>query len=126
MKIYSAYDLNDFIVCLGYKGYVIKEFFSNYYLHMADVTFDMGKNSMEIHRGRAEPWRVTLVDTGAETMTGGRLRRVRQYLGEEPFCLTYGDGVADIDIPALLNFHAGHGRLATVTAVLPPGRFGAL
>lgn len=126
MKGYSTYGLNDFIVCLGYKGYVIKEFFSNYYLHMADVTFDIGNNAMEIHRGRAEPWRVTLVDTGINTMTGGRLRRVREFLGDEPFCLTYGDGVADIDIPALLTFHATHGRLATVTAVLPPGRFGAL
>ncbi len=126
LKSYSRYGLNDFIVCLGYKGYVIKEFFSNYYLHLADVTFDIGQNSMEIHRGRAEPWRVTLVDTGTNTMTGGRLRRVRDYLDDQPFCLTYGDGVADIDIAALLEFHAGHGRLATVTAVLPPGRFGAL
>ncbi len=126
MKIYSHFGLNDFIVCLGYKGYVIKEFFSNYHLHLADVTFDLARNSMEVHRGRAEPWRVTLVDTGAGTMTGGRLRRVRDYIGNEPFCLTYGDGVADIDIAALMKFHAGHGRLATVTAVSPPGRFGAL
>jgi glucose-1-phosphate cytidylyltransferase len=126
MKIYSKYGLNDFIVCLGYKGYVIKEFFLNYYLHLADVTFDIGRNTTEIHRGRAEPWRVTLVDTGADTMTGGRLARVRDYLGAEPFCLTYGDGVADVDIGKLISFHAAHGRLATMTAVLPPGRFGAL
>ena len=126
MKIYSHYGLNDFIVCLGYKGYVIKEFFHNYYLHLADVTFNIGRNTTEIHRGRAEPWRVTLVDTGADTMTGGRIRRVRDYIGEEPFCLTYGDGVADVDIGKLLAFHADHGHLATMTAVLPPGRFGAL
>jgi glucose-1-phosphate cytidylyltransferase len=126
MKIYSHYGLNEFVICLGYKGYMIKEFFSNYYLHLADITFDIGKNSMEIHCGRAEPWRVTLVDTGAETMTGGRLLRVRDYLGDQPFCLTYGDGVADIDIGKLLAFHNNHGRLATVTAVAPPGRFGWL
>lgn len=126
MKIYSKYGLTDFIVCLGYKGYVVKEFFSNYYLHLADVTFDISNNTTTIHRGRAEPWRVTLVDTGADTMTGGRLKRVRDYLGDESFCLTYGDGVADIDINHLLAFHENHGRLATVTAVLPPARFGAL
>jgi glucose-1-phosphate cytidylyltransferase len=126
MKIYSYYGLNEFIICLGYKGYMIKEFFSNYYLHLADITFDVGNNSMEIHRGRAEPWRVTLVETGADTMTGGRLLRVGDYLGDEPFCLTYGDGVADIDISNLLDFHANHDRLATVTAVTPPGRFGWL
>jgi len=126
MKIYSYYGLNDFIVCLGYRGYVIKEFFSNYFLHMADVTFDMEANTITTHRGRAEPWRVTLVDTGAETMTGGRVRRVRDYVGDETFCLTYGDGVANVDIAALLSFHQSHKRLATVTAVLPPGRFGAL
>jgi glucose-1-phosphate cytidylyltransferase len=126
MKIYSAYGLNDFIICLGYKGYVIKEFFSNYHLHMADVTFDFGRNSMETHRRGAEDWRVTLVETGADTMTGGRLRRVRDHLGDQPFCLTYGDGVANVDIRRLLTFHDGHGCLATVTAVLPPGRFGAL
>jgi glucose-1-phosphate cytidylyltransferase len=126
MKIYSYYGLNDFVVCLGYKGYVIKEFFSNYYLHLADVTFDIGRNTTEIHRGRAEPWRITLVDTGTESMTGGRLRRVRDYIGDQPFCLTYGDGVADVDIGKLTAFHASHGGLATVTAVLPPGRFGAL
>jgi glucose-1-phosphate cytidylyltransferase len=126
MKIYSKYGLNDFIICLGYKGYVIKEFFSNYYLHMADVTFDIGANRAEFHRGRAEPWRVTLVDTGSDSMTGGRLRRVREYIGDDAFCLTYGDGLADIDIARLIEFHESHGRLATVTAVLPPGRFGAL
>jgi glucose-1-phosphate cytidylyltransferase len=126
MKIYSHYGLNEFIICLGYKGYMIKEFFSNYYLHLADITFDVGNNSMEIHRGRAEPWRVTLVDTGADTMTGGRLLRVGDYLNDEPFCLTYGDGVADIDISNLLTFHASHDCLATVTAVTPPGRFGWL
>ena len=126
MKIYAKHGIDEFIVCLGYKGYLIKEYFSNYYLHMADVTFDLANNAMEVHRGRAENWRVTLVDTGLETMTGGRVRRVREYLGDEPFCLTYGDGVADVDIPRLLAFHREHGKLATVTAVRPPGRFGAL
>jgi glucose-1-phosphate cytidylyltransferase len=126
MKIYSRYGLNDFIVCLGYKGYMIKEFFANYYLHMADVTFDIGRNSAEYHRAGAEPWRVTLVDTGTDSMTGGRVRRVRDYIGDQTFCLTYGDGIADIDIARLVAFHHDHGRLATVTAVLPPGRFGAL
>jgi glucose-1-phosphate cytidylyltransferase len=126
MKAYSCHGLNEFVICLGYKGYMIKEFFSNYYLHLADVTFDVGDNSIEVHRGRAEPWRVTLVDTGADTMTGGRLLRVRDYLGDQPFCLTYGDGVSDIDIGKLLAFHADHDRLATVTAVVPPGRFGWL
>lgn len=126
MKIYSKFGINEFIVCLGYKGYLIKEYFSNYYLHMADVTFDMAKNSMEVHHGRAESWRVTLVETGLETMTGGRVRRVRDFIGDESFCLTYGDGVSDVDIGRLLDFHASHGKLATVTAVRPPGRFGAL
>ena len=126
MKTYSSYGLNDFVVCLGYKGYLIKEFFSNYFLHMADVTFDIGTNTAEFHRARAESWRVTLVDTGPDTMTGGRIRRVRDYIGEQTFCLTYGDGVADIDIARLVAFHEAHGKLATVTAVLPPGRFGAL
>jgi len=126
MKIYSRYGLNDFIVCLGYKGYMIKEFFANYYLHMADVTFDIGRNGTEYHRAGAEPWRVTLVDTGIDSMTGGRIRRVRDYIGDQTFCLTYGDGIADIDITRLVAFHHGHGGLATVTAVLPPGRFGAL
>jgi len=127
MKIYSSYGLNDFIVCLGYKGYLIKEYFSNYYLHMSDVTIDLSKNSVEVHQNSAEPWRITLVDTGAEAMTGGRLTAIRPYLNEgEPFCFTYGDGVADIDIGALIAFHKGHGKLATITAVAPPGRFGAL
>ncbi|PKF73070.1 glucose-1-phosphate cytidylyltransferase [Pseudomonas fluvialis] len=126
MKIYSHFGINDFVICLGYKGYVIKEYFANYFLHMSDVTFDMAENRMHIHNHKAEPWRVTLVDTGESTATGGRLKRVREYLGEETFCLTYGDGVADIDIAQSLAFHRQHGRLATVTAVQPPGRFGAL
>jgi glucose-1-phosphate cytidylyltransferase len=127
MKIYSAHGINDFVICCGYKGYVIKEFFQNYFLHMSDITFDIKNNSMEVHDRHAEPWRVTLVDTGAETMTGGRLRRVANFvLKEDCFCLTYGDGVADIDITRLINFHRGHGKLATVTAVQPPGRYGAL
>jgi glucose-1-phosphate cytidylyltransferase len=119
--------LNDFIICLGYKGYMIKEYFSNYYLHMSDVTIDLTKNAMEIHQNQAEPWRITLVDTGAEAMTGGRLRAIRPYLDEaEDFCFTYGDGVADIDIAGLIAYHRRHGRRATITAVAPPGRFGAL
>jgi len=127
MKIYSTYGLNDFIVCLGYKGYLIKEYFSNYFLHMSDVTFDLSKNSVEVHQNSSEPWRITLIDTGPDTMTGGRLKAIRRYLDEnEPFCFTYGDGVAAIDIGALIDFHKGHGRRATITAVAPPGRFGAL
>jgi glucose-1-phosphate cytidylyltransferase len=126
MKIYSHYGINDFVICLGYRGYVIKEYFANYFLHTCDVTFDVSKNSMEVHRRFAEPWRVTLVDTGADTMTGGRLRRVRDYLGDETFCFTYGDGVADVDIGALLRFHREHRKLATITAIQPPGRYGAL
>ena len=126
MKIYSKFGLNEFVVCLGYKGYMIKEFFANYYIHMADVTFDIGSNDMVVHRGQAEPWRVTLVDTGLTTATGGRIRRAAPYIGDDPFCLTYGDGLADIDIDALLAFHEKHGRLATLTAVSPPGRFGHL
>lgn len=126
MKIYSAHGINDFIVCLGYKGYMIKEYFANYYLHMSDVTFDMTNNKMEVHQNSAEPWRVTLVDTGAETMTGGRLRRIRTYLDDEDFCLTYGDGVCDVDIRRLVEFHKREGGLATLTAVQPPGRFGAI
>lgn len=127
MKIYSHHGVNDFVICLGYKGYVIKEYFANYFLHMSDVTFDMGKNRMEVHEQNAEPWRVTLVDTGANTMTGGRLKRVKKYLPPgEPFCFTYGDGVADIDITAEVAFHKAHCRLATVAAVQPPGRYGAL
>ena len=126
MKIYSHHGINDFVICLGYKGYVIKEYFANYFLHMSDVTFDMVENRMHIHHQHAEPWRVTLVDTGETTSTGGRLKRVRDYLGDETFCFTYGDGVADIDIGELIAFHQQHGKLATVTAVQPPGRFGAL
>ena len=127
MKIYSAHGINEFVICCGYKGYVIKEYFANYFLHMSDVTFDMQKNSMEIHQNQAEPWKVTLVDTGENSMTGGRLRRVRDYLqGEEAFCFTYGDGVADVDVTKLLAFHRAHGKAATLTAAHPPGRFGAL
>jgi len=127
MKIYSAHGVNDFIVCLGYKGYMIKEFFANYFLHTADVTIDLSNNQMEVLERRSEPWRITLVETGADAMTGGRLKAVGRYLDpDEPFCLTYGDGVADIDITAQLAFHAAHGRKATITAVAPPGRFGAL
>ena len=126
MKIYSAYGVNDFIVCLGYKGYLIKEYFANYFLHMSDVTFDMAANRVDVHQAKAEPWRVTLVDTGENTMTGGRLKRVRDYIGKDDFCFTYGDGVADVDVEALLEFHKGHGKLATLTAAQPPGRFGAL
>lgn len=126
MKIYSAHGINDFIVCCGYKGYMIKEYFSNYFLHMSNVTFDFKTNKHEIHDHRTEPWRVTLVDTGAETMTGGRIKRVADYIGNEDFCLTYGDGVADINIRALLDFHSKNGLLATVTATRPAGRFGAL
>jgi glucose-1-phosphate cytidylyltransferase len=127
MKIYSAHGVNDFIICCGYKGYVIKEYFANYFLHMSDVTFDMANNRMEVHQQHAEPWRVTLVDTGDDTLTGGRLRRVAGYLEhEESFCFTYGDGVADIDITAEVAFHRKHGKLVTVAAVQPPGRYGAL
>ena len=126
MKIYSAHGLNDFVICVGYKGYVIKEYFSNYHFHMADVTFNLADNSLEVHQIRAEPWRVTLVETGTDTRTGGRLKRVRNYIGDETFCLTYGDGVADLDIGASIRHHEATGCLATVTAVRPPGRFGAL
>ncbi|MBB5408222.1 glucose-1-phosphate cytidylyltransferase [Paraburkholderia sp. HC6.4b] len=127
MKIYSHYGINDFVICLGYKGYVIKEYFANYFLHTSDVTFDMSKQSgMEVHQRYAEPWRVTLIDTGPETMTGGRLKRVRDYVGGETFCFTYGDGVADIDVHRLVAFHRQHGKLATITAIQPPGRYGAL
>jgi glucose-1-phosphate cytidylyltransferase len=127
MKMYSAHGVNDFVICCGYKGYVIKEYFANYFLHMSDVTFDMNKNVMEVHERHAEPWRVTLVDTGEDTMTGGRLKRVAEYVkNEEAFCFTYGDGVADVDISAAIAFHAAHRKLATVTAVQPPGRYGAL
>jgi len=127
MKIYSAHGINEFIVCLGYKGYVIKEYFANYFLHMSDVTFDMNANKMEVHERHAEPWRVTLVDTGEQTMTGGRLKRVANYVcHEKEFCFTYGDGVSDVDITELIAFHRNHGRLATATAVQAPGRFGTL
>jgi len=126
MKIYAAHGIMDFVVCLGYKGYLIKEYFANYFLHMSDVTFDMSKNKMEVHEGKAEPWKVTLVDTGDNTQTGGRLGRVRRYLDETTFCMTYGDGVSDVNIRALLEFHRQHGKRATVTAVQPPGRFGAM
>jgi glucose-1-phosphate cytidylyltransferase len=127
MKIYSRHGFNDFIVCLGYKGYVIKEFFANYFMHMSDVTFHVAENRMEVHRQTAEPWRVTLVDTGDVTQTGGRIKRVMDYVKDEPyFALTYGDGVADIDIAAEVNFHKAHGRKATITAVRPARRFGAI
>ena len=127
MKIYSHYGLTDFIICLGYKGYLIKEYFANYFLHTADVTIDLETNAIEVHHKRSEPWRITLVDTGAATMTGGRLKAIRPYLTEgEPFAFTYGDGVAAIDIAALIAFHRAHGCRATITAVAPPGRFGAL
>ncbi len=126
LKIYSHYGISDFVICLGYRGYVIKEYFANYFLHMSDVTFDMANNRMEVHQQYAEPWRVTLVDTGEATMTGGRLRRVRDYVGDETFCFTYGDGVSDIDIGRTLDFHRQHGKIATVTAIQPPGRYGAL
>jgi glucose-1-phosphate cytidylyltransferase len=126
LKIYSRQGIDDFIVCLGYKGYVIKEYFANYFLHSSDVTFDLGANRMEVHERHAEPWRVTLVDTGESTATGGRLKRVATYIGEEDFCFTYGDGVGDIDLPGLLAQHRRSGAWATVTAVRPPGRFGVL
>jgi len=127
MKMYSAHGLNDFVICCGYKGYIIKEYFANYFLHMSDVTFDMSNNRMEVHQKNAEPWKVTLVDTGDNTLTGGRLRRVFEHIkDEEAFCFTYGDGVSDIDITAEIALHKAHGKLATVTAVQPPGRYGAL
>jgi glucose-1-phosphate cytidylyltransferase len=126
MKTYSAHGVNDFIICLGYKGYMIKEYFANYFLHMSDVTFDMASNRMDVHQKNAEPWRVTLVDTGEETMTGGRIKRVGRYLDGSDFCMTYGDGVSDVNLGKLIEFHRAQGRLATVTAIQPPGRFGAL
>lgn len=126
MKIYSYYGFNEFIICLGYKGYVIKEYFANYFLHTSDVTFDMTKNEMTVHNNYSEPWKVTLIDTGLHTMTGGRVKRVQRYVGNEPFMLSYGDGVADVDIAALIKFHQAHGKYATLTAVQPGGRFGAL
>ncbi|SFS05844.1 glucose-1-phosphate cytidylyltransferase [Dyella sp. OK004] len=126
LKIYSQHGINDFIICLGYKGYMVKEYFANYFLHTSDVTFDLASNHMEVHHRHAEPWRVTLVDTGDQTQTGGRLKRVARYLDGKSFCFTYGDGLADVDISALLKFHASKKTLATVCAVQPPGRFGAL
>ena len=126
MKIYSVHGIRDFVVCTGYRGYLIKEYFANYFLHMSDVTFDMQKNSMEVHQRNADPWRVTVVDTGEATMTGGRLKRVASYVGEETFCMTYGDGVGSVDITASIAAHRTVGKKATVTAVQPPGRFGAM
>jgi glucose-1-phosphate cytidylyltransferase len=125
MKIYSRYGVNEFIICLGYKGYVVKEYFQNYLLHTSDVTIDLARNETVIHEKRTEPWRITLIDTGETTMTGGRLKRIREYVGDEPFCMTYGDGVSDIDIAAEIAFHQGHGKDATVALVRPAGRFGA-
>jgi glucose-1-phosphate cytidylyltransferase len=126
MKIYSAHGVNDFIICAGYRGYAIKEYFANYFLHMSDITFDMNENSIQVHNRRAEPWRVTVVDTGEATMTGGRLRRVKDYLGDSTFCFTYGDGVSDVNVSETITFHRRHGKLATLLAVQPPGRYGAL
>jgi glucose-1-phosphate cytidylyltransferase len=127
LKMYSNHGINDFIVCCGYRGYVIKEYFANYFMHMSDITFDMSENRMEVHHRKAEPWRVTLVDTGESTMTGGRLKRVAEYVkNDDAFCFTYGDGVSDVDIRTSIEFHRKHGKHATVTAVLPPGRYGAL
>lgn len=127
LKMYSHHGVNDFVICCGYKGYVIKEYFANYFLHMSDVTFDMRSNRMEVHQRRAESWNITLIDTGDDSMTGGRLRRVAEYvLNDEQFCLTYGDGVSDVDISASIEFHRSHGKSATLTAAYPPGRYGAL
>ena len=127
MKIYSSHGINDFIVCCGYKGYLIKVYFANYFLHSSDVTFDIQKNEMKVHQRNAEPWNVTLIDTGETTMTGGRIKRISKYLeNEKAFCLTYGDGVSDVNISKLIDFHSGHGLKATITAIHPPGRFGAL
>jgi glucose-1-phosphate cytidylyltransferase len=126
LKLYSAHGVNEFIICCGYKGYVIKEYFANYFLHMSDVTFDMSNNSMQVHQKKAEPWKVTLVDTGEATQTGGRLKRVQEYVGHNDFCMTYGDGVGNIDITSSIEFHKKHNKLATMTATQPPGRFGAL
>lgn len=125
LKMYSHHGINDFVVCCGYKGYVIKEYFANYFLHMSDVTIDMSSNNIEVHHKKAEPWKVTLVDTGENTQTGGRLKRVAEYI-ESDFCMTYGDGVGSVDLTKLIDFHKQHGKLATMTAVQPPGRFGAL
>jgi len=124
MKIYSTYDINEFVICCGYKGYLVKEYFANYFLHMSDVTFDLKNNNMEVHRKFAEPWKVTLVNTGLQTMTGGRLKRVKDYVDEKTFCFTYGDGLSDVDIANLVKFHKDKKRIATITSVQPPGRFG--
>ncbi|ALI99755.1 glucose-1-phosphate cytidylyltransferase [Rufibacter tibetensis] len=126
MKIYSSYGFNDFVICLGYKGYLIKEYFANYYRHLSDITIDLKDNSVEVHDSQAEPWKITLVDTGVNSMTGGRIKRVQKYIGNEPFLLTYGDGVGNVDIKALVKYHQQHRKLVTVTAVQPSGRFGAL
>ncbi|MGA2344401.1 MAG: glucose-1-phosphate cytidylyltransferase [Candidatus Sulfotelmatobacter sp.] len=125
-KTYAAYGVTDFIICCGYKGYMIKEYFANYFLHTSDITFNLSDNTLEVHQTATEPWRITLVDTGIDTQTGGRLKRVTRYIGDEDFCLTYGDGIANIDVARLIEFHRSQGRLATITAVQPPGRFGAL
>jgi len=126
MKIYSAHGFNEFIICCGYKGYMIKEYFANYFIHQADITVDLGKNSIEVHKSKAEPWKITLVDTGLNTMTGGRIKRVRDYIGNKNFMLTYGDGVSNVNIKSLVDFHRENGKMATVTAVHPSGRFGAI
>lgn len=126
MKIYAAHGFNEFVVCLGYKGYVVKEYFANYFLHKSDVTIDMSDNSIKVHDSQAEPWKITLVDTGNDSMTGGRIKRIQSHIGNEPFMLTYGDGVSDVNITELVKFHQSHGKLCTVTAVQPSGRFGAL
>jgi len=126
MKIYSAYDINDFVICCGYKGYMVKEYFANYFLHMSDVTLDLKNNKMEVHRKSAEPWKITLVDTGLNTMTGGRLKRVKNFVENETFCFTYGDGLSDVNISELIKFHKTQNTIATVTSVQPPGRFGLL
>ncbi len=126
MKVYSAYDINDFVICCGYKGYIIKEYFANYFLHMSDVTFDLKDNKMEVHHKFAEPWKVTLVDTGLETMTGGRLKRVKNYVNKETFCFTYGDGLSNVNLSDLIQFHKSNNTIATVTSVQPPGRFGLM
>lgn len=126
LKIYSAHGINDFVICAGYKGYLIKEYFANYFLHMSDVTFDMASNSMEVHRKKAEPWKITIVDTGDDTLTGGRIKRIKDYVGNDTFCCTYGDGVGDVDLTSLVAKHKASGLEATLTGVQPPGRFGAL
>lgn len=126
MKLYSSHQIHDFVICLGYKGYIIKEYFANYFLHMSNVTFDISKNKIEVHQNNAEPWRVTLIDTGEKTMTGGRLKQAADYLENEDFCFTYGDGVSDVDIGSLINYHREQKTLATLTAIQPPGRFGSL